>query len=618
MRAGVWLRLGVWAIALAGLIDPRTTSVRRPLLDVDVAVPRDDDAAGAHANGALDATATLVADLSRATAADARLRVRAYGDGERLPCAADRPCVVVTSDAVAPRGGLDRQAPLFTVRPTLASVPAQVVLDDVRIGSVLVDGAAVARATLTAVGAAGHTTTVEVGDGGVPTGRRQHTWTDQSSVTLDVPWWPAQAGARQVEVTVTTTAADGTSAPPQRVMAIADVTATPWPVLVVEARPSWAATFARRALEADARFAVDAVATLAPGLATGRGTTTLDDARVARARVVVVGGLDAVSASDVARLDRFLRQRGGTLVLVPDAAITGPIATLVPGRWRRVIAPRASSATDAPTADRGVSLAGLRAGEWLLGSDLARGDVVLATHDGAAVVVSRPVAEGQVIVVGALDAWRFRQTAPAGEATANGAVPSGSSPEAAAYVTAWQGLAAHLARATGAAVDVRVGHTPGDADATIDVQARTMAPRASWSVAARRVCGTDVESLRLWPQARAGHFRGRASWPPSGAVCEVVAAVAEVGEGRASLSAPPRSPGEARRVVARLNAVATTSGGRAAGTGDTAAVARALVALRTAAPIAVPVWPLRAWWWGLAAAAGLAAEWWLRRRAGAR
>lgn len=614
MRAEVWLRLGVWAVALAGLVDPRLTTSRRPLLDVDVAVPREAGVAGAPGGPAV---ASLLADLSRATAADARLRVRDYGEGERLPCAADVPCLVVTSDTVAPRGGLDRRVPLITITPATTAVPGQVMLDDVRIAPVPVDGAAVAQVTLTSAGATGRTTVVEVGDGGVPTGRVQHAWTDQARVTLDVPWWPAQAGARRVEIIATTTDADRTSPRTERVSAIADVMAAPWPVLVVEARPSWAATFARRALEADARFDVDAVAMLAPGLATGRDGTALDDARLSRARVVVVGGLDAVSGSDVARLDRFLRQRGGTLVLVPDAAMTGPITALVPGRWRRVIEPRASSPVDVSGADRHVSLAGLRAGEWLLGSDLAPGDEVLATHDGTAVAVARPVGEGQVIVVGALDAWRFRLAAPVDEASSDGVAPV-ASPEPSAYVATWQGLAAQLAAATGATVEVRVTHTAGDADATIDVQARTMTPRTAWSASARRVCGADAEPLRLWPQARAGHFRGRTSWPPAGTVCEVIAAVAEVGEGRAPLSAPPDSRGEASRVAARLNAVAASTGGLAAGNGDTAAVARALAALRTDAPIDVPVWPMRTWWWGLAVSAGLAAEWWLRRRAGAR
>lgn len=607
MTTASWLRVGVCAIAVAGVVDPRMTWSRRPPLDVDVAVPGD---------GAVDAGAVqVVSELSRATAGDARLRVRRYAAGDRLPCAAEVPCVVVTNSTVAPRGGFNREAPLVTIASRATEMSDAVVVDDVRVDPVQVDDAATVQVTLSAAGAAGRTTVVEVRDDGVSTGRVSHTWSAQSPATLDVPWWPSRAGTRRLAVTVATARADGTTSPPSRVTAMADVSATPWPVLVIEARPSWASTFVRRALEADARFSVDAVAALAPGLATGRGAATLDDARVARARVVVVGGLDALTAGDVARLERFLRHRGGALVLVPDAALAGPIAALVPGRWQRRVEPQPSSAASTSEAAPATAVAALRASEWLRGSDPAAGDDVLATQGGVPVAVARPVGEGRVVMIGALDAWRFRLPAPA-----DAPVPAPARPgrESNAYDAAWQGLAAYLARSTGDAVDVRVSHGSGDAMATIDVQARTMTPRSAWGASAQLLCGAAAEPLRLWPQARAGHFRGRVHWPPEGAVCNVVAVVADVGEGRATLSAPPPTPGETARVNARLAAIATGRGGLAAGPGDTAAVVRALSGLTRGAPAAASVWPLRAWWWGLVAAIALGAEWWLRRRAGAR
>lgn len=619
MTTASWLRAGVWLLVVGALVDPRLTSARRPLLDVDVAVPRGvapvDGATAATTDGAI---AALVAELTRATAGDARLRVRPYGDGDRLPCAAAVPCVVVTSDTLVSRGGFDRRVPLVTIPPPVVATPGTVAIDDVRVAAVAVDDAALAQVTLSASEVSGRTTTIEIRDGGVVTGRLRHTWTDRSPVTLDVPWWPAQAGARRLEVTATTAGADGTSSPSPRVVVTVDVDATPWPLLVVEARPSWAATFVRRALEADRRVSVDAVAVLAPGLATGRGAASLDDARVGQARVVVVGGLDAVTAGDVARFDRFLRIRGGTLVLVPDAAIAGPIASLVPGRWRRIIEPRASSPDAGPAAPAGATVTALRASEWLIGSDLAPGDEVLATKDAAPVVVARRVGEGRVVVVGALDAWRFRL--PAADEATTGAASASTSPavETASYDMTWRTLISQLARETGATVEVRVSHAAGDDAATIDVQARAMAPSTAWSTSAQLVCGANAVPLRLWPQARAGHLRARAAWPAAGATCDVVAVVAGVGEGRASLTAPPATRGEATRTAARLAAIATTSGGRVAGAGDTAAVAGALAGLRAGTTVDVPVWPLRAWWWGAAAALGLGLEWWLRRRAGAR
>ncbi len=624
MTSGSWLRLGACAVAVAGLVDPRLPSARRPLLSVDVAVPRAGEPGAASAEPAANGVTTPLLDaLARATRDDVRLRVRPYADGDRLPCAAEVPCVVVTSEAAAPRGGLARLAPLLTLAPPPTDTTGQVELVDVRVAAVRLDDAAVAQITLSAVAADRRTTLVEVRDDGAPVGRLRHTWSVQSPVTLDVPWWPAQAGMRRLEVTATTMAPDGTASPPQRRVATVDVDPDPWPVLVIEARPSWAATFVRRALEADRRFAVDAVRTLAPGLASGRGGTAVDDARVSRARVVVLGGLEAVTAAEVARLQRFVRDRGGALVLLPDAAVAGPITALVPGRWRRLLETRVSSSVDggAEGAGNGSGVAALQASEWLVGSDLGPGDDVLATHGGAPVAVMRPLGEGRVVVVGALDAWRFRLSSPADDAPASTATVAGASPprgeRTPGYADVWQALAAGLARGTGALVEVRVTHGPGDAAATVDVQARTMAPRVAWSAAARLVCGAVSAPLPLWPQARAGHFRGRAPWPATGTACEIVAAVAAVGEGRASLTAPG-GRGEARRVAARLAAIATASGGVAAGPGDTAAVARTLAGLRSTGLHGDVVWPMRSWWWGAVAVLGLGAEWWRRRRAGLR
>ena len=624
MTAGSWLRLGACAVAVAGLVDPRLTSMRRSPLSVDVAVPRAGEPGGGSAPlAAAGATTPLVDALARATADGVRLRVREYADGDRLPCAAEAPCVVVTSEAVAPRGGFERPAPLLTLAPPATDTTGTVALADVRVAPVRLDDAAIAQVTLSAVAADGRTTLVELRDDGAPVGHLRHTWTARSPVTLDVSWWPAQAGRRRLEVTATTLAPDGTASPPQRLAATVDVDPDPWPVLVIEARPSWAATFVRRALEADRRFAVDAVRTLAPGLASGRSGTTIDDARVSRARVVVLGGLEAFTAAEVARIERFVRRRGGALVLVPDAAVAGPITALVPGRWRRVVEPRASSTpggggqgTAAST-----SVAALTASEWLVGSDLGPGDDVLATQGGEPVAVSRPLGEGRVVVVGALDAWRFRLSAPADDTATATAPLAGASPPTAertpGYAEVWQTLAAGLARGTSPPVDVRVTHGAGDAAATVDVQARTMAPRARWSASARLVCGAVSAPLPLWPQARAGHFRGRVPWPPEGTACDVVAAVADVGEGRASLTAPG-GRGEARRVAARLAAIATASGGIAAGPGDTAAVASTLAGLRATAPAGETVWPMRSWWWGAVAVLGLGADWWRRRRGGLR
>ncbi|HUU34121.1 MAG TPA: hypothetical protein VMW48_08650, partial [Vicinamibacterales bacterium] len=598
MTAATLLRAAVWAIALAGLIDPRVVAWRRPPLDADLALPleADADAVTPPRGGAGAARAQLVRELTAAVGGAVRLRVRPFAAGERLPCAADRPCVVVTSDEVAPRGGLARRQPLLTIAPPPPEASGTVTLDDVEVSPVMMDERATAAVTISASGAAGRQTQLEIRDGPVPVGALRHAWTSASPVTLDVPWWPVRAGLRRLTVTATTPAGGDRPAQQNRGEVSVEVAAGAWPVLVIEARPSWAVTFVRRALEADPRLDVDAVTALAPGLAVARDRPSVDDARISRARVIVVGGLDAVTARDVTRYERFLAQRGGALVFVPDAAPAGPITTLLPGRWQRRLEAGAMPAVFGTAAGTTAPGDTLRASEWLLASALAPGDAVLAEHDGAPAIVSRAVGEGRVVVVGALDAWRFRGAAPPGGETRD---VTGAGPAAAAtpFARVWQGLVAELARGSGAPVDVRIGYESGDDEATVDVQARALEARQSWSAAARVVCGDSDVPLRLWPQARAGHFRGRTPLPKDEVACEVMAAVAGLGEGRASLTAPPATPGEGRRVAHRLHAIAARSGGVAAAPGDIGALAAALVALSPAEPAPTPMRPMRSWWW---------------------
>jgi hypothetical protein len=89
-------------------------------------------------------------------------------------------------------------------------------------------------------------------------------------------------------------------------------------VLVFDARPSWSSTFVRRALEDDARFTVGYRTRLAPAISAGTAHGRLDAAALDAAAVTVVGGVDALTAGDVALLDQYVKVRGGTLVLLPE------------------------------------------------------------------------------------------------------------------------------------------------------------------------------------------------------------------------------------------------------------------------------------------------------------
>src|SRR5690606_5160994 len=115
-----------------------------------------------------------------------------------------------------------------------------------------------------------------------------------------------------------------------------------WPVLVYDRRPAWSSIFVRRALERDARFEVEAHTVVAPAVSLGTGVSRLDD--LDRMRVVIVGGVDALTSSDVSALDAYLRRRGGTVLLVPDRPPSGPAARLLVHRWEERLTPVAERA----------------------------------------------------------------------------------------------------------------------------------------------------------------------------------------------------------------------------------------------------------------------------------
>ena len=111
---------------------------------------------------------------------------------------------------------------------------------------------------------------------------------------------------------------------------VVDVRRDPLRVEFYDPRPSWATTFVRRALEADARFQVATLSSTSRGISaqTG-GAVPLDDPRLDAFDVVIVGGLDRLSAADVRALDRYMRERGGAVVVVPDQRIdAGPARDL--------------------------------------------------------------------------------------------------------------------------------------------------------------------------------------------------------------------------------------------------------------------------------------------------
>ena len=172
-----------------------------------------------------------------------------------------------------------------------------------------------------------------------------------------------------------------------------------WQVLSLDRRPSWASGFIRRALEADPRFA------LAARVATSRGvSSSIGDAPAAlsaedldRFDAVIVSGLEALSAGDIAGLDAFMRERGGSVILLPDDPESPAALRQLSGieRW-------AASAADDPS---GVPLAS----ELIAPASVP---VWATVRPDRTVRIS--VGSGELVVAGAMDAWRYRQRDAAG------------------------------------------------------------------------------------------------------------------------------------------------------------------------------------------------------------
>ena len=413
---------------------------------------------------------------------------------------------------------------------------------------------------------------VDVLDGDVLVGSAE----PGDSLEVDVTWVPLGAGARVLQVV----AGDDV----QDVGVV--VEASPAAVFVYEREPTWLGTFVRRAIEDDSRFAVVGRTRVAPPVTVTRGGGgPLSATAIGDAGAVVVTAPHTLSASDVALLERFVTQRGGSLLVVPDQRPTGAVLQLIP----RV----AGQQRDTQPRDVGL----LRVREWLT-FDPGAGTTTLAALAGDPIVVSRAVGRGRVIVSGALDAWRFR------DATSS-------------FNTFWTGLAWEAAMAAGKPLQVRAEHVlarPGEPIRVVaewqSIDRVPMQLSASGSVA----CDDEREAVRWWPGGSPGTFEGVVRLRGNHE-CELSVVINDV-----STTLPMAVRSQVRRAEMHEDALAAAvqaHGGLVAeiGEGETSLLARAndqLPALETSRPS----WPMRSPYWVMIFAACLSSEWWLRRRAG--
>jgi hypothetical protein len=350
-------------------------------------------------------------------------------------------------------------------------------------------------------------------------------------------------------------------------------------VTFFEPRPSWATTFVRRALERDPRFVVDATARL----------------ETTAASAIVVGGLERVTDEDVRTLETFVRDRGGAVVLLPDArfAPSSPIARLVHGRIddRDLLLDRpAALAVEAP-------LPRLAASEMLTFAGLAPGaDVFARTSDTPRPVVwTARIGAGRVLVSGALDAWRFRA---AGESSD--------------FDRFWRAAIGAMALATPPDVEVSVSPAVAQPLQTVHVRARVHRPRAGAEMLAVSAALANGDLVRLWPDAAVASFSGTLTAPARAGVSRVEV-TATSGAVRAVGSAPfaISSTGGTRAPQAPLALLSASHSGINATPTDLTPLDRWLRATVSAPAVRATRHPMRSPWWMLPLFACLTLDWWI-------
>jgi len=588
------LRLTAIAIALLCWLDPPVVVAPLPPVTADLVLVRSSLDDMPAANGSPVTMAQRVTEVGRTIVeqlgADGEVRVHELHDPLRVPCDAVQPCVIVSGPEPAVRPPADRRGPTFlvTVGDTLSPNVAVRAMDVTATHSA---AEGVARIHLRGEGVEGRQTRVRLLDAGAVVGEAAHTWAAGSDAEVRVPWWPFASGTRTLRAEANSEGSDDQTMVDNHARVVVEVADERWPVVVHERRPSWAATFVRRALADDPRMTVAARTDVAPQVSAldSPAAENLDDAQLDRARVVIVGGPEALTARDVDRLDQFVRQRGGSVVLVPDRPFSGAVLRLVNQRWRERL-------TEAPE-----SAGTLKASEWLMPEDVSAFDeVIVASETGPAVVLT-PAGRGRVVVVGAMDAWRHRGTDEA-------------------FDRFWRATIARLAEEAGPPVGVTVNPKwvrPGE-DVAVQVSARTVRAITDWTATAHLTCGTgQAMPLRLWPTGGSGTFDARARPDVESSTCVVTARVAGVGEGRTEVQVSSDAP-VAGRTGAGLSDVVARTGGMVVAERELSRVVEGLRAGRATDRAPEMRHPMRSFWWMLPFVACLAGEWWLRRRGGLR
>ncbi|MEO5569218.1 MAG: hypothetical protein ABIR92_12040 [Gemmatimonadaceae bacterium] len=378
--------------------------------------------------------------------------------------------------------------------------------------------------------------------------------------------------------------------------AVTDVVDAPRPVLFFDRRPSWMSTFVRRALERDRRFAVASRVITSRDISTeaGQPPSSLSDPTVLELYdVIVVGAPASLTAADVSGLETFLRIRGGIVVLLFDERPTGGIYDRLTGasRWTGISLRTPIDA--AGEADGGkLRMTELAWPAMPPGESVARLQARV-NRDNRPVVWSTMVGRGEVIVNGALDAWKFRDVSTS------------------RFDEFWQATISRAASEAMAAIGVQLSQNLVEPRDEIVVKVITRDSSAVGEV--MLVSDSASIPVRVWPTAsRRGEFEGRFTAPASvGAFAVRATAGGARGERRFVVQTVVERP--ASPDWRAIETLATSTGGAVTGIDGIEGLVRGKVVAESRRE---RWWPMRSVWWLLPFVGLLGVEWFLRRRRG--
>jgi hypothetical protein len=572
------LRSVAIAIALAAVIDPSITSKRATKPDV-VVLASDSVRDGTLANEVARSISKTYT-VTRGALAGASATIVA---GRTLPADA----MPETTPVFAVMPATDR--PSLTIEslrvPTSAPALARVRVD----------------ASIHVTGARGKTADVTLRDAAVSldhTTRSIATNDDTLRVTLS--FVPPSTGPTRLRVAAHVDGASDAVGD-----ALVNVRDQKWAILFYDPRPSWMSTFVRRAIERDPRFVATSRVVTSRDVATSVGNPPgrLDDLSALELfDEVVVGAPQALSATDVAALEAFMRRRGGSVVLLLDDPAPALVHRLIGVfSWMRFALP-GNQLMSSPM-DGNDSLA-LQSTERIEPSTLPPGAVPIA--GGAQPVVWRePVGAGTLVISTALDAWRFRD------------------PALSSFDRFWQTVLGDAANRAAEPLTVSTSSAvvaPGERfdvnatlrDEAIDGQTRDVGPLQVAATVGARPDSSGV--LHLWPRG-AGQLAGRVHAPASPGLYQVALSVA----GRRA-AVPFVVASDGRPVVpaaeARLVDLVHATHGAIVSASQIARLGALLGLAVHVAPRLVTWHPMRSAWWIIPFVLALSGEWWLRRRRG--